>query len=172
MGWVQPQNRRQGNTVTSDTVSEKERRERGREERQGGSDRTVMTEGTGADWTRDLLAGKLVNTMYEVTVSSVDAVGLLRVVAAPRVTHARRRGGGGSGHYMEDRQTERQHNTGNTITSLLKITNYQVLWQLQYKISSHTLPQTFKTCKVIVGVTNLWTLWADISHYPDVTTAL
>lgn len=38
--------------------------------------------------TTDLLARQLVNTMYEVTVSSVDAVGLLRVVAAPRVAHA------------------------------------------------------------------------------------
>lgn len=35
--------------------------------------------------------------MYEVTVSSVDAVGLLRVVAAPHVTHAWRQAGGG-GH--------------------------------------------------------------------------
>lgn len=42
--------------------------------------------------------------MYEVTVSSVEAVGLLRVVAAPRMTHTRRRGCGG--HYEEDRWTE------------------------------------------------------------------
>lgn len=38
--------------------------------------------------TTDLLARQLINTMYEVTVSSVDTVGLLRVVAAPRMTHA------------------------------------------------------------------------------------
>lgn len=40
--------------------------------------------------------------MYEVTVSSIDAVGLLRVVAAPRVTHTR--GWGGGGHYRVYRQ--------------------------------------------------------------------
>lgn len=40
--------------------------------------------------------------MYEVTVSSVDAVGLLRIVAAPGVTHTGRLGGGGS--YDKDRQ--------------------------------------------------------------------
>lgn len=55
--------------------------------------------------------------MYEVTVSPVDAVGLLRVVAAPRVTHARRQGGGG--HYKEDRQMENGE-TINVVTSLLK----------------------------------------------------
>ena len=37
--------------------------------------------------------------MYEVTVSSVNAVRLLRVVAAPRMTHTWRRGGGG--HYED-----------------------------------------------------------------------
>lgn len=64
----------------------------------------MMTEGTrGAERATNLLAGQLVNTMYEVTVSSVDAVGLLRVVAAPGVTHTWRRGGGG--HYGEDSQT-------------------------------------------------------------------
>lgn len=49
--------------------------------------------------TTDLLARQLVNTMYEVTVSSVDTVGLLRVIAAPRMAHAWRWGGGGGGHY-------------------------------------------------------------------------
>ena len=67
-------------------------REGGRSDR--GSDYTVMTVGTGADWTTDLLAWQLVNTMYEVTVSSVDAVGPLRVVTASRVTHTWRRGCG------------------------------------------------------------------------------
>ncbi|RCU34526.1 hypothetical protein DVA76_19835, partial [Acinetobacter baumannii] len=48
-------------------------------------------------------AGQLVYTMYEVTVSSIDAVGLLRVIEAPGVTHTWRRGGGG--HYEEESQT-------------------------------------------------------------------
>lgn len=56
--------------------------------------------------TIDLLARQLVNTMYEVTVSSVDAVGLLRVVAAPRMAHAWWWGGGGGGHYRRTVETK------------------------------------------------------------------
>lgn len=63
----------------------------------------------------NLLAGQLVNTMYEVTVSSVDAVGPLRVVAAPGVTHARRRGGGG--HCGQ---------TGNARITLFKVNHSEV----------------------------------------------
>lgn len=62
-----------------------------------------MTGWKGAAEQRNLLARQLVNTMYEVTVSSVVTVGLLRVVAAPGVTHSWRRGGGG--HCQEDGQT-------------------------------------------------------------------
>lgn len=68
------------------------------------------TKTTGMFWevirTTDLLARRLVNTMYEVTVSSVDAVGLLRVVAAPRMAHAWRWGGGGGGHYRRTVETK------------------------------------------------------------------
>lgn len=56
--------------------------------------------------TTHLLARQLVNTMYEVTVSSVDAVGLLRVIAAPRGTHAWRWGGGGGGHCRRTVETK------------------------------------------------------------------
>lgn len=44
-----------------------------------------------------LPAERLGNTMYEVTVTSVGAVGLLRLVAVPDVADARRQAGGG-GH--------------------------------------------------------------------------
>jgi len=55
--------------------------------------------------------------MYEVTVSPVDAVGLLRVVAAPPVAHTWRRGGGGhceeggGGHTGRQMQRGNRHHT-------------------------------------------------------------
>lgn len=55
----------------------------------------LCAEGMRDDWKANLLAGQLVNTVYEVTVSSIDAVGFLRVVAAPCMTHTWRRGCGG-----------------------------------------------------------------------------
>lgn len=100
---------------------ERKREEGRQQEREGGrrdrgSDHTVMTEGTVPQSATNLLAGQLVNTMYEVTVSSVDAIGLLRVITAPRVTHTRGRGGGG--HCKEDRRTERHRQTERQTKSL------------------------------------------------------
>lgn len=83
--WLRPERQR-----------EADRKEGLKEERQG---EWLHSDDWGADWATNLLARQLVNTMYEVTVSSIDAVGLLRVVAAPRMTHTWRRGGGG--HYEE-----------------------------------------------------------------------
>lgn len=74
-------NGRQPGAVTSRTVTETRETERGRHEggieggATGGGVTTVMAGGPNEQ--PNLLARQLVNTMYEVTVSSVDTVGLL-----------------------------------------------------------------------------------------------
>lgn len=69
----------------------------------GSSDTDRQVEGVTAQWCcermgtneqADLLAGQVIYTMYEVTVSSVDAVRFLWVVAAPCMTYTWRRVGG------------------------------------------------------------------------------
>lgn len=82
------------------------------EEVQGAATQTDrQVEGVTAQWCwasgtneeADLLAGQVIYTMYEVTVSSIDAVRFLWVVAAPCMTYTWRRVGGS--HW--DKHTER-----------------------------------------------------------------
>jgi len=60
----------------------------------------------------NLLAGQLIYTMYEITVSTVNAVYLLSFIALPGMTWARRQGGGYYGHTHTDTQKVREeHHT-------------------------------------------------------------
>lgn len=59
----------------------------------------------------NLLAGQLIYTMYEITVSSVNAVGFLCFIALPGMTRARRQCGG----YYRNTQTQKNQDEHHTL---------------------------------------------------------